>query len=117
MLLPVPLFFARERWRGFNQARELARALPAPVPPRREDILMRITETRQQSLLTAPERLKNVRGAFAVQGDVRGKTILVLDDVMSSGATLNETARVLKKAGAAKVINLVIARASFNASF
>ncbi|MBE8158314.1 MAG: ComF family protein [Betaproteobacteria bacterium] len=114
LMLPVPLFPAREQWRGFNQARELARFLPPPAPPRNDILLQRVADTRPQSQLpNAAARRKNMRGAFFAAPAVRGKTVLVVDDVMSSGATLNETARALKKAGAAKVINLVIARASF----
>ena len=114
MMLPVPLFFTRERWRGFNQARELARAVPPPTPPLCDNHLLRIVDTSPQSLLPdAAARQKNVRGAF-VAANVRDKTVLVVDDVMSSGATLNEIAVALKRAGAAAVINLVIARAARN---
>lgn len=118
MMLPVPLFPARETWRGFNQARELARALPSSAPPCREGILRRIYDTRPQSQISGAEaRRKNVRGAFVAAPVVAGKTVLVVDDVMSSGATLNETARALKKAGAIKVINLIVARAALGAPF
>ena len=111
--LPVPLFFAREQWRGFNQAREIARALPKSAPPRRDSWLSRIADTRPQTQMpNAAARRKNVRGAFAAAADARGKTLLVVDDVMTSGSTLNEIARTLKKAGAAAVINLVVARAA-----
>lgn len=117
LMLPVPLFPARETWRGFNQARELARAV-SPAPPRDDLSLRRIFDTRPQSQMSgAAARRKNVRGAFAAGEAVRGKTVLVVDDVMSSGATLHETARALKKAGAAAVINLVFARASRDSAF
>ena len=110
VLLPVPLFFAREQWRGFNQSREIARALP-DTPPRHDSWLMRITDTHPQATMpNAAARRKNVRGAFVASEKVRGATILVVDDVMTSGSTLNEIARTLKKAGAAEVVNLVVAR-------
>lgn len=115
VMAPVPLFIGRERWRGFNQALELARALPPPAPPLRHDLLRRITNTLPQSELpNLAARRRNVRGAFHVSRAVSGKTVLVVDDVMSSGSTLNEIAGALKKAGAAAVINLVIARAGKN---
>lgn len=112
-ILPVPLFFAREQWRGFNQSREIARALPESAPPRRDSWLSRISDTPPQTRMkSAAARRRNVRGAFAASADTRGKTLLVVDDVMTSGSTLDEIARTLKKAGAAAVFNLVVARAA-----
>lgn len=112
-ILPVPLFFAREQWRGFNQSREIARALPKSAPPRRDSWLSRIADTPPQTQMPdAAARRRNVRGAFSAAADARGKTLLVVDDVMTSGSTLDEIARTLKKAGAAKVVNLVVARAA-----
>lgn len=109
VMIPTPLYPARERWRGFNQARELARALPPPTPPLFAAGLRRIKDTPPQSELpNATARRDNVRDAFAA-ASVKG-TVLVVDDVMTTGSTLNEIAGVLKKAGAAAVINLVIAR-------
>lgn len=111
-MLPVPLFVARERWRGFNQSREIARALPNKTPPRRDSWLSRITDTPPQTKMPdAAARRRNVRGAFVASPEVRDKTVLVVDDVMTSGSTLNEIARTLKKAGAKEVVNLVVARA------
>ena len=112
-LIPVPLFFAREQWRGFNQSREIARALPPPRPPRQDLWLRRIADTPPQTRMpNAAARRKNVRGAFVADAKVRDKIILVVDDVMTSGATLNEIARTLKQAGAKEVFNLVAARAA-----
>lgn len=113
IILPVPLHPNREQWRGFNQSRELLRA--AGIKPRDNNnttsaTITRTTDTPRQSLMPdAKQRRKNVRGAFEVSG-VDGKSIVIVDDVMTSGATLNEIARVLKKAGAKKVTNLVVAR-------
>lgn len=113
VLCPVPLGPARLVERGFNQAlevaRPLARALGVPVAPQ---LLRRLRETPAQSGTAAGERKKNVRGAFGVDAafDVRGRHVGVVDDVMSSGHTLDEVAAVLKRAGAARVTNLVFAR-------
>ena len=113
MMIPVPLFFAREQWRGFNQARELARAMPGPKPPLHEELLSRVVNTHPQSRMPdAAARRRNLKKAFLATPAVRGKTLLVVDDVMSSGVTLNEVARALKKEGAAAVFNLVVARAA-----
>jgi ComF family protein len=111
VMLPVPLHPTRESWRGFNQARELAKMLPSPAPPLRDDWLRRVVDTLPQTRQTnVAARRRNVKGAFTVAAAVRGRRVLVVDDVMSSGATMQEIAKVLKKAGAAKVINLIIAR-------
>jgi ComF family protein len=111
-LVPVPLSPRRLQERGFNQAAEIARALGrirslplAPTACRRQ------LETPPQSSLPWKERQRNVRGAFACDVDVSGKTVIVVDDVMTTGATLGELARVLKGRGAARVVNCVAARA------
>ena len=113
VLCPVPLGPARLVERGYNQAlevaRPLARALRVPLAPR---LLQRVRETQAQSGAAPGERKQNVRGAFGVDAafDVRGRHVGVVDDVMSSGHTLDETAAILKRAGAARVTNLVFAR-------
>lgn len=113
VLCPVPLGPARLVERGFNQAlevaRPLARMLHLPVAPR---LLQRLRETQAQSGAAPGERKKNVHGAFGVDVafDVSGRHVGVVDDVMSSGHTLDETAAVLKRAGAARVTNIVFAR-------
>lgn len=113
VLCPVPLGDSRLVERGYNQAlevaRPLARALGLPVAPR---LLARLRDTAPQSGAAPGERRANVRGAFGVRGtfDVRGRHVGVVDDVMSSGHTLAEVAAVLKRAGAARVTNIVFAR-------
>lgn len=115
VLLPVPLAAARLSERGFNQAMEIARSLARSqgigVEPR---LLRRIRETGTQSLLPPEERRQNVRNAFALSADradaVRGRHIGIVDDVMTTGETLNAIAAVLKRSGAARVTNLVFAR-------
>lgn len=111
-LIPVPLHFYRENWRGFNQAEEIARevAMGLGVPIVRG--LERRRNTKQQSLiLDKKEREKNVKGAFGVVRGVplKGKDILLVDDVFTSGSNMRECTRVLKKAGARVVWGLALA--------
>lgn len=111
LIVPMPLHRKRLAERGFNQALEIARPLAntlgLPIDPR---CARRIRDTAPQTALPFESRAKNVRGAFACDKNLSGKTVAVVDDVMTTGATLNELARVLKRAGAARVENWVIAR-------
>ncbi len=112
LVLPVPLSRQRLQQRGYNQALELARHLaPAKARP---DLLLRIRDTPPQSSLPRAERLRNVKGAFAVdplrQSEVRGKRVVLVDDVMTSGASLFAAAQALRDAGAAHITGLVLAR-------
>ena len=111
-IVPVPLHWRREYTRGFNQAREIARHLGAPVA----DVLVRRRATRAQVELAADRRRANVAGAFALRRgwlfdqSIRGKTLLLVDDVSTTGATLDTCARVLKESGASEVYALTAAR-------
>lgn len=110
-LIPVPLHPARLRERGYNQALELARPLAAALAlPLRPNLLQRRRATDPQTELDAATRRRNVRGAFLAPGPVPGHIALV-DDVMTTGATLAECARVLRHAGAERVDVWVVARA------
>jgi ComF family protein len=112
LIVPVPLSAPRLRSRGFNQAAEIARALaPASGIPLGLEVGRRTLESPPQSTLPWKERQKNVRGAFDCGMDLGGRTVLVVDDVMTTGATLGEFARVLKDHGAARVIACIAARA------
>ena len=111
VVIPVPLAFERTRQRGFNQSHHIARAFASATGrPLVLDRLLRVRHTAPQQTLALKERRRNIRGAFAVEGRFSEQPILVVDDVMTSGSTLDEIARVLKKAGASQVHNLVVAR-------
>lgn len=107
-LVPVPLHRSRRRARGFNQAEELARHLGPRVLP----ALRRVRATPSQTDLPASRRHANVRGAFALlRGiDVRDLSVVLVDDVSTTGATLEACARVLKAAGAGEVRAVTAAR-------
>jgi ComF family protein len=112
LVLPLPLTSARLRERGFNQALHLARRL-APHKTR-TDCLLRLRATPDQHRLARAERLRNMRNAFGVPPGrerlIQGKRLLLIDDVMTTGATLNAAAAALRAAGAAEVSALVLAR-------
>lgn len=112
IIVPIPLHPSRKRWRGFNQAEALAdevgKALGAPVA----HLLERRKKTRQQAKLSRAERLENVKEAF-VLSDTPGtipERILLIDDVSSTLATLEEAAKVLRDAGCAEITGAVLAR-------
>jgi ComF family protein len=112
MVIPMPLSAERLAHRGFNQARELAvHAAARWQTPVIATACRRIADTVPQAALPWKERARNVRRAFVCDADVRGKRVAVVDDVLTTGATLNELAKNLKRAGAAEVHGWVIARA------
>ncbi len=113
----IPLFPLRERWRGFNQARDLAEIFVAQAKKKfleKEffvaNALKRVKPTKQQAKLNREERLQNVKDAFAINNHPPERVILV-DDVFTTGATLQEAARVLKEAGTKEVWALTLFRA------
>lgn len=110
-IVPVPLYAKRQRARGYNQAellaRELSRWTKLPVESR---WLARIKDTPSQTGLTPAQRVENVRGAFASNTKLDRRRILLVDDVCTTGATLNACARVLQRAGAETVQALTVAR-------
>jgi ComF family protein len=109
LIVPMPLARERLRARGFNQAVEIARSLPRRARIARTEI-ERVRDTARQTDLPYADRARNVRGAFACSRALDGLRVAVVDDVMTTGATLAELAGTLKKAGAAGVENWVIAR-------
>jgi ComF family protein len=115
LILPVPLADARLRERGFNQAWELARRVAPRLGGRAEpQLLLRVRDTPHQLALPPAERAGNVRGVFAVEprrrGEIAGRTVALVDDVMTTGSTAAEIARTLRQAGAARVEIWVVAR-------
>lgn len=116
LLVPVPLHRSRRRSRGFNQAELIARAAAKRLPQKPEvwcDVLVRQRDTVSQVGLSREERMSNVRDAFrvAAAGRVKGREIILVDDVMTTGTTLSECARVLKQASAERVWAVTVARA------
>jgi ComF family protein len=120
LAVPVPLHALRRVARGFNQSADLARTLPLPVV----QALWRVRLTTPQTGLTAAARRRNVRGAFrlspllARRGRhtcLRDRIVVIVDDVWTTGATLEACARVLKDAGAKEVRALTVARAATQA--
>ncbi len=111
LVVPVPLSAARLRGRGYNQALELARPLAARLgAPLDFGACERSREAPPQMELPWAERAKNVRGAFRCVRPLAGASVAVVDDVMTTGATLDEIAGALKAAGALSVANWVVAR-------
>lgn len=113
-IIPVPLHISRLRQRGFNQALILAHGISKAFSlPLSYDNMKRVRPTRPQVELSGEERIKNVAGAFALNrpDEVKDRDVLLIDDVFTTGATMNECARVLKDAGASRVTVLTIARA------
>ncbi len=116
LMVPVPLHTSKRRERGFNQAELIARAavkrLPRPIEIA-TGVLVRQRVTLSQVGLSREERIENMRDAFRVRDRrrVHGRTVIVVDDVMTTGTTLSECARMLKQAGAERVWAATVARA------
>jgi ComF family protein len=112
LLAPVPLHPKRIKHRGFNQSLLLAQAFPGTAVAR--EALIRTRPTRPQVELNPKERQDNVKGAFAVSDPARvqDKSVLLIDDLYTTGSTVKECARVLRKAGARRVEVLTVARVS-----
>jgi len=121
LIIPVPLHPWRLRYRGFNQSERIAQAfldrfMPELDIPLRDDLLHRVRFTLPQAKSpNAKARKKNLRGAFAIDSSVKrkglkGKAVWLVDDVATTGATLEECAKVLKQSGAKNVFGIVVAR-------
>jgi ComF family protein len=121
LVVPVPLFPARERQRGFNQARLLADAAIKSLKKLRPEwrlrilpgAMQRVRDTHALFTLNPSQRRRNLSGAFRIADKeaVRGREVLLIDDIMTTGATARECARILKRAGAAKVWVATVAKA------
>ena len=112
VLMPVPLHVRRERERGYNQsdllAREVSKHARVPVSTQ---VLHRIRDTAPQVSMSSPEeRRRNIEGAFECTSQVHGQRVLLIDDVVTTGATMSACAGPLKEAGASSVWGLALAR-------
>jgi len=113
MIVPVPLHPARERERGFNQSALLAELLSAHTKVPVRSVLERTRYTTTQTAFDRAERMQNLHGAFRLRknADVRDSRVLLIDDILTTGSTLSECARILKTAGARSVHAATAARA------
>ena len=114
-LIPIPLHKKKLRSRSFNQAEVIARVIASEFSiPLKDDILLRARATRSQTEINPLERKLNILGAFRVKDsartDICGKVIILVDDVYTSGSTINECARVLRKSGAKEVWGITLAK-------
>lgn len=110
MIVPVPLYWRRLNWRGFNQAQEMALVLSKRFNLPVKNVLRRVKNTLQQAKIKDKrERLLNLKNAFEVVENVKSKNILLVDDVYTSGVTMKECVKILRKAGAFKIYGLVLA--------
>jgi competence protein ComFC len=114
-LLPIPLHPLRKRWRGFNQAELLGKMIAQNLGIKfLPDVLIRAKKTKPQVKLNKEERKKNIQGAFALNSNhrslVTGHQFILFDDVWTSGETMREATKVLKRNGAKRVWGLTIAR-------
>ena len=110
IIVPVPLFWWKNLRRGYNQAALLSEIISQECDIKINDIMRRIKNTKSQTKLDEQARRKNVLNAFALKSNrIKDKIVLLVDDVMTTGATINECARVLKNAGAKEVYSCVAA--------
>ncbi len=114
ILIPIPLYWQRENWRGFNQSKLLGEKLAKYFHWQfGDDVLIRQKATQAQVSLKANQRQENIKKAFKVAPDIeiaKDLKVLLFDDVWTTGSTLKEAAKVLKKAGFKKVYGLTICR-------
>ncbi len=112
LIIPVPLHQQKLQDRSYNQALLLARQIASQIKvPVSHKHLLKLVDTKSQQGLSARKRIKNLQKAFSVAGDLKAKNILLVDDVMTTGATVNACCRALKEAGANSIHVAIIARA------
>ncbi len=116
IIIPIPLHRAKERQRGFNQSKLLAKYVADNFNLELADILKRNKNTKPQAQCKSEERIKNISNCFQIKNSadaekIKNKNILLIDDVFTSGATINEAVKILKQNGARKIIALVAAKA------
>ena len=113
VLIPVPLYKSREKWRGFNQAEELAKHISRHFNiPLEKEVLLKTKKTKEQVRLKKAERARNIIGAFQIKHPqrIKDKGVFLVDDVFTTGSTMEECARVLKQSGAKEVWGITVAR-------
>lgn len=115
LLVPIPLFSKREKWRGFNQAEEIAKELSKSLNIPMNNLLIKNRKTANQADLSKEERKKNLKDVFSFANPekrevIKGKIVLLIDDVFTTGATMSAAAQLLKSADASQVIGIVVAR-------
>jgi ComF family protein len=113
LIIPVPLFKKRLKWRGFNQSEEIAKHISKEFNiPLENNLLFKIKETPPQILFKEKEREENIKNVFLCSSidKIKNKKIILIDDVFTTGSTMEECAKVLKKAGAKEVWGVVVAR-------
>lgn len=112
VLIPIPLYKKRLRWRGFNQSEEIAKEISLVFNVPVQNMLTRIKQTEPQIKLAKEQRKNNIQEAFGLntKETIKEKTVFLIDDVFTSGSTMDEAARVLKKAGVGQAIGIAIAR-------
>ena len=113
LIIPVPMYKSKKSRRGYNQTELLANSLSKTLNIEcRKDILVKVKENKTQSRLHEKERIKNVKNVFSVesQNNIFGKNIILVDDISTTGATIGECAKLLKKVGADTICAFVIAK-------
>lgn len=111
IIIPVPLHKKREKWRGFNQSREIAKVLSENFNLKIHENLIRVKHKKPQAKLGESQRKKNILDCFRWEGNqLQNYDIILIDDVVTTGSTLNECAKTLRKAGAGEIWGLVIAK-------
>jgi ComF family protein len=110
ILVPIPISKKRMNYRGYNQAEELAKKLSLKLKLETRNILKKIKENSSQVDLDKEQRKNNVENVFSLMEDIKGKNILLIDDVFTTGATIDEAAKILKQNGANQIWAAVVAR-------
>jgi ComF family protein len=110
VIAPIPLFWMKRLNRGYNQSSLLCDVIASNTRLPQQEVLKRVRYTRTQTKLSDAARQKNIRGAFSLCSDgIKDRKVILVDDVMTTGATMNECARMLKQAGATAVYSCVAA--------
>lgn len=113
LLIPIPLSPNRLKWRGFNQAKEIAKHLSKFLKiPLASNVLIKTKETLNQTDLLKEQRKQNIKNTFVCQNKeiIKNKNIILVDDVFTTGATMEEAAKILKQSGAQKIYGIAVAK-------